>query len=747
MTMVHSVNSVLNDFGDRFMNKKNIISALGITLLAAPLLFGCATKETPTDFDKMREAYKDYIIASNKKTIDENKDKSATELKEENKLKSKKIGTYDTYYIDGLDYNDDKRTSDYPPRTHILVAYKLAYIAEARGDHDIKELAIKMTYYWVFNNYRSANWWHNHLGEGGNTLSSLGLFVYDDLTDQGQMAMVSKIADASLYYHPSLLTHTGANLFDYVDITVKNSILTHNADEFEVAISRAEEEVTDKNLEGFQTDGCFFQHGQQVQTATNYGKSVKRLGNVLRTASRSSRKFDASKYAIIDNYLTRGLRGATHNGYFNYLEEGREICRRNAGDAKNNAGIGEYEVYTELDDYPKKEELKDFLDSVNNRTASVKEGEIIHYDKGKMVTANIGGVYMSFKGTAPNLTNTECVNGENELGLNLSYATDTCVLDSGDEYFSISPLWDYAYIPGTTTYNIHDKENGKNYDYAPEEIDKKIVGYTEGEGEEAKHIDGIRDIYKDSLYERQLPIPTEENGFVYSDKYDEANNISVFMQRSCHHDENYFTVTCIMCEYGMVNIGAEMTYDGKITGPSGLSPFFTSERTLHTTIDQNRKVGTLGDDNKTYTRGNVVYTSLDDKTFTQRTRLVRDVANETKDTADKNKYSWKRNASQTVFNEKDRDEHWQEWIQEGANIDTVFIEHNASENCKYAYCVQPTSMKNKKFEVKNNFTNNKVQEVKLPNGKIVIAAYEKVNDYQPSVGEKINLEKGDIIIR
>ena len=70
------------------MNKKNIITTFGISLLAAPALFGCASNQTQTDFDKMRDAYKEYIMTSNQKTIDANKDKSAVELIEELKKES-----------------------------------------------------------------------------------------------------------------------------------------------------------------------------------------------------------------------------------------------------------------------------------------------------------------------------------------------------------------------------------------------------------------------------------------------------------------------------------------------------------------------------------------------------------------------------------------------------------------------------------------------------------------------------------
>ena len=720
------------------MNKKNIISALGATLLATPLLAGCnASNKTTTDFDKMRDAYKEYIMTSNKDTIEENKNKTAKQLIEEYKLVEKRIGDYKTYCIDGLDYNFDTDRNEYLPGEHVKIALKIAYIGEARKSRAIKDIAVKMTYYWVFNNYRSTNWWHNHLGAGGNYLSSLGLFVYDDLTDQGKAAMVGKIANASLYYHPSLTTHTGANLFDYADITLKNSIITRNEDEFETAVSRVEEEITDKNLEGFQTDGSFFQHGQQVQIAS-YGKGVKRLGNVLRTVSKSSRKFDADKLNIVDKYLRRGLRSMTHKGYLNYSAMSRELVRKNVIDAElGNNKFSEFSTYLELPDYPKKEELKRYLDSIANKQASLDEGEIVYFDKAKMLVGNIGGVYMSFKGVAPQLTNTECVNDENELGLNLSYGTNTCVMDEGDDYFNIAPIWDYAYIPGTTSINIKnsssDTESVPNY--LPAEIDKTIVGEVKPDGSRTPN---LRDAYVDQLYERQLPVATDDNGYVYSDGYDETNKIAVSMQRSCHHDENEFTVTSVLCEDGMVLMGADLKYTGSITFGSDKVLGEESARLLHTTLDQTTKKGELSNDNKSYTRGNVLYTSLCDHDIKEVKREVKNNPDGSYDT-----YNWQRNSPQTVWSRKDPDhpseEEIKDFVREGDTY-TVYMDLEAGKPIsgeatagKYAYSIQPKSKQEKKFEVKYNFDTNtngkKVQAVKLPTAnKLLVVFYETVTE-------------------
>ncbi|MCQ2796207.1 MAG: hypothetical protein MJ213_02710 [Bacilli bacterium] len=694
--------------------------ATGVSL---GVIYSNEPKKEPDNFDKMHTAYKDYLIStttSNYENLsaDEIMNKivigtDANKQKIYSSLEKKVISNVETYYIKDINYEDGFNRDSWPASTHVSQALNLAITAETRKDPKIKEIAIKMTYYWVFNNYRNTNWWQNELGVDNN-LASLGLFIYDDLNPKGQSALRGKIADASFYYRESLMTHTGANLFDYADITVKSSIISKNQTEFNIAKNRINDEICDDRLEGFQTDGSFFQHGQQVQIAS-YGKGVGRLGKVLSVLTKAGVNLSEEKMAIVERYLLRGLRSMTHKGYLNYSSMSREIARPNQIDTANN-NFGQFNTYLDVDTFTKKEELQKYLDDVKDKKSTF-DG-MVYFDKAKMVAINVDGVYMSFKGTAPNLTNTECVNDENQLGLNLSYGTNTCVMDTGTEYYNIMPIWDYSMIPGTTSINL-DGANINEGEWVPAtnpvSLDTTILTIRD------------KDYYNDQLYEQQLPEPTSDNGYVYSStssiEKSETDKVAVLMQRSNHHKENNFTVTCVATPEGMVLLGADLGYTGDVTEGNG-KVFNQDSRKLHTTLEQIKMPEAepqLTDNNHTLTCGNVVYTSLGNNPLEIKTS-VRSVEG-----------GWERNRHQ---NEPDKEK------TKGKTFTAYFDHGDNRDNAKYAYSIQSAAKVNAQqtFTVIKNFDDNlKVQEVKLPSGKTIVVSYQDLdNDYMTQSGKTIS---------
>lgn len=752
----HKVKENKKTFKDIARKHKGLTVAISVVLVAGVItgvtfgvMAGVKAKKVPDDFDKMHEAYKNYLIKTTSVanygdlSADEIMNKiviGTRELPDKTKepiyssLEKKTISNVETYFIKDIDYEDGSNRDSWPASTHVSQALNLAITAAVRHDPKIQDIATKMTYYWVFNNYRNTNWWQNELG-ADNNLGSLGLFVYDDLNPKGQAALRGRLAEASFYYRPSLRTHTGANLFDYADITLKSAIISRNKTEFDIAVDRVEDEIDDTHLEGFQTDGSFFQHGQQVQIGS-YGKGVIRLGKVLRTMAESSRDFKVEKMKIIENYILRGLQNMTHKGYVNYSAVSREIARENNLSALSN-NFNQFDVYLELDAFTQRKELQTFLDNISGGRAN--DNGLTYFDKAKMIVVNSDGVYMSFKGTAPYLTNTECVNDENQLGLNLSYGTNTCVMDTGKEYFNIFPVWDFSYIPGTTSINVDEPtSNGNPEDCEFYAKDQRILW--------------MRDVYGDQLYEQQLPEPVEQDpakDYVYSGtesiEKSIADGVAVLMQRSNHHGENDFTVTCIATPNGMVLLGADLSYDGSKTENPDVEGHFTpNSRKLHTTIDQAFTVDdeSLSEDKRSFTKGNVVYTLLDKEG--QQINVTN---------SDIKKGYWGRNRALTT-DEKDPTKEGVKYIE--GKTTTLSIEHdNNRTNAKYAYSIQSQTKVDagKLFTLVKNFDNNqKVQEVKLPDieipgvgtrKRVVVVAYEDIENYLTSLGKTIeSLPKG-----
>lgn len=700
--------------------KKKIFYFASVALLAIPTTISCSSKN---DFDILLSEYKDAIVASTK--TDEFTQKGPDGIRAE--LEIEELNGVETYYYPDINYKYGSDPDHWDATKHTSDMLAIAVAAAKTHDDNYQKIAVGMTYYWIYHDYRNVNWWFNDLG-AGLSLANTALFVFDDLNAQGQAALRSRVARTSFYHNRSLLAQSGSNLFDYAELTLKSSIINRNREEFELAVKRMEDEIVDTNIEGFQPDGSFFQHGAQIQTLSNYGRSVIRIGNILRVVDKTSRHFSIDKLRILTHFILRGIGRGIFKGYSNYLEMAREYARKDEN-GKAEAYLG-LEAFLDLPNLPARHEFENFIQ--NLRIHRPTFNGITYFDNAHLVTMTLDNLYISFEGSSPDVLATETVNGENKLGLNLSYGTNTCVMDEGPEYYQISPYWDYAYLPGTTSYQVEEypSEEGEKQD--PDDI----LNYLDKSDDKINTIAFDDDYYFDTVYGKTLPKADDTNDYVYSSKYDEENNIAILMQKSCHHEENNFTVTCIACEDGMFLMGADLNYDGHVT--TGDGKIFTTKPPIHTTIEQCFYKGnnqfTLSDDKTAMTHGRALYKTYDDGSGENATEINVRGYDENKKALDYLvRGDWNRNKNGTG-----RD------IPMDKPVLLAYLDTNAKG--KYAYSIQPTSYEDpdSEFKLISNFKDNKkVQEVKLPSGKVVVVPYEDVKNYLTSTGSQIDLKKGE----
>lgn len=638
------------------------------------------------DLSKVKDAYTQDILENT--DISPYDTKSVEDIKKE--LAVKVVDGIETCYFTNIDYKTDNNRAEWKANNHNANTLKIAIAAIKSGNDELKDIAIKLTYYWVFNNFKNTNWWQNDLG-ATEAVAKIGVLLHGELNDKGQAALEGKVRNCSFKYNPSLKNHTGANLFDYADISVKSSIIDDDVDEFNVAFNTIADEITTETPEGFVPDGSFFQHGRQIQNAS-YGTAICRLGRIIKMISASNKYFSDDKMTIIENYILSGLRCSIHKGYISYIPASRTYTRPETPLDAKIFNTKQLAYYLDIPNFKNKTTLSNFIEDLKNKNSTF-EG-IKYFNVAKFLTMNIDDVYMSFNGSDNTLINSECVNNENQLGLNLSYATNTCVMDDGKEYVNNGPLWKYDYIPGTTSFNL---DSGK-------------------EDEQLIEIKGNPNLYDDPLFETMLPAPDENGNIVYGGGFSEENNIACLMQKSVSHKENKFTVTCFGCEDGMVIVGSDLEYTGEVTGPG---KFFTTPRTIHTTLEQCNYKGShkLSEDGKELTHGNVVYKILDNDNKMQVS--TQEITG-----------SWQRNNPDFKNEVKPVT----------GNTLLAFIEHGSNKAKGYAYSIQPKSREDKKFELIDTGDSN-IHAVKLPNGKVVAAFYKNGsfdyngNKYEGSIGE------------
>lgn len=562
------------------------------------VLSSCGSNNAATndkDFQTIRANYVSYMLEHQNTSDYDNK--SIDEIM--STINQKIIGGEDTYYFNDIDYSIDQDRSAWPAGNHLGRTLQLTVLAEKRNDNEIKNIALKCLKHWIFSNYRNTNWWQNEIGANQN-LSNIAMFSFDDLNRKGQDALLGKLYESSIFHRPSLETHEGSNLLNYCEMTVKCGALDKSFPEIDTAIKYASNTIKEGEKEGYQHDGSFFQHGKLLQTGSYGIEGTTKLANVISMLKGTSKSMPLDKLSIISNFILNGLKPMVHKGMYNYMAVGRAYSRVNSLDVELNAyKASDMKKFTELENMPNREEIDSFINDVTQKTCSKYVNGVNAYMDSKILVGNYDNIYMCFKGTDPTMVNTECVNHENCLGYNFSYGQNTCVMQSGNEYYNISPLWDYTATPGSTSRNFGSGELL--------EKDHEIDNY-------------VKNVLDNGLYEAKLPAinPNTSQKCIYNLGKD--INIAFSMTQSVHDITSKnpqggveFTSTCFMCDEGMIVLGA---------GLKNRQPDLDeNEKILYTSLEQcrlyeNEEEPVISEDRLKVTKNNVVYCSLDNQPLT-----------------------------------------------------------------------------------------------------------------------------------
>lgn len=676
------------------MIKKNI-SKIVTLIISSLTLVSCGQSPSPSpidakDFTTIRNNYTNYMLENTSTSTYENK--TIDEIK--SNLIEKEIGGIKTYYFNDIDYTKDQDRSSWPAGSHLSRTLQLTVLANKKNDASLKDIALKCLYHWIYSNYRNTNWWQNEIGANQN-LSNIAMFSFDDLTKKGQDALLGKLYESSIYHRPSLSTHEGSNLLNYCEMTIKCAALDKSFDEIDTALDCTAKTINQDGVEGYQHDGSFFQHGRLLQTGSYGIEGTTKIANVITMLSGTTKSLAKDKLNIISNFILNGLKPMTHNGYYNYMAIGRAYSRPNSIDVENNAyKVSDMKKFTSLENMPQKEEINKYIQDVENKTCRESiQGPKAYLDSNVLV-GNYDGVYMCFKGTDTKTVNTECVNHENMLGYNFSYGQNTCVMQSGKEYYNISPLWDYTETPGATS-----RDFGKG---SILEKDSAIDDY-------------VKNTLDNGLYESKLlrKNPNTLKNCIYD--LNQKDNVCYSMSQSVHDITSKntiggieFTSTCFMTNEGMFVLGS-----GLQNKQSSLSD---SEKILHTSLEQCRLfegevAPTISDDHLKVTKDNIVYTSLDNQPLTLK---IEDRA-----------LDWQRNNPSSTSK-----------VESGKVMTITLNDERSSQYDHYAYAVQPINKIKNNIEIVCNTP--KAAAIKLSDGKIAACFYANESftyegkEYKPS---------------
>ncbi|MGD8112209.1 polysaccharide lyase family 8 super-sandwich domain-containing protein [Vibrio sp. TRT 17S01] len=289
--------------------------------------------------------------------------------------------------------------------------------------------------FWAHENRENSSWWWNDIGIP-RLLGPILLILGDKVPEQVKSNIVR--------YMPDFPSKTGANKSDISTSVIYKGLLNDNEQLVDRGINGLLDVIEITNGEGIQKDYSFHQHGKQLYSG-GYGETfIKSLTFWAYHVRDLQWAFPAEKREIVVNYFLDGVRWLNWNGVLDYNVEGRGISRKVPLD---NPILRAQTQYVQGLTEQRKAEAEAFQQHVNGGVSGLNGFKSFWRSDyvTKLADDHFIGIKMNSNRTEPN----EYGNGENKLGFWLGFGS-MFLMQDGDEYHEIFPVWDWKFVPGVT---------------------------------------------------------------------------------------------------------------------------------------------------------------------------------------------------------------------------------------------------------------------------------------------------------
>lgn len=359
-------------------------------------------------------------------------------------------------YFTDIDYSQKDRTTWFAARhitrmERLTILYRLETDADKKAEY--REVILGLLEYWTDKDYTNPNWWHNKLSNP-NILGDIGILMKDDLSKDQLKKLARLVGRGSFTVDVTLNVYTGANAIDLSMSTIKFGVLTGNRAAIKKATRVIAGELKYSKSEGLKEDGTFFQHGNRLYMG-GYGIAfISGITSVMVMLSGTDYIFSAEQLKPFAGFVLDGLRYMSFGDILDPTTMGRSVSRFNAQPLRGTA----YSLLTlsQIEEMPRRDEIADYVISIVNNQK--KDYGLRYYNDAKFIVINNSDFYFSFRGGDSKMMYSEMINDENILSYNSAFPGVTTIMHTGREYVDISPVYDYSFIPGTTSIYETDDE-------------------------------------------------------------------------------------------------------------------------------------------------------------------------------------------------------------------------------------------------------------------------------------------------
>lgn len=363
-------------------------------------------------------------------------------------------------FFPDIDYKD-KNSANWHAIKHLYRIEKAIQSGGAERLHNDPQWLEKILgafNYWLVNDFDNPNWWFENLA-APKSVANITLMLGELLPDDMFKAAIKIVERAKNTYYG--WNWWGANAIWLGSVIITHSLLINDTELMKKAHQIICKEFTYSRNEGPRRDGGFHQHGRKIMSGA-YGRSYTfETAPFVKIFAGTDFEIPREKINILLTHILDGQQLLQFKGYFDYGVTGREYSKLDA--LKIGKILPALELLYTIEDLPRKEEVGRFIDELKGKGKGVSATK--WFDSCYYLVNKTDEYYMSVRGVGPNVFGSESVIGQGVLGYNMSYGTNTCFMKTGEEYFNIAPVWDYAKMPGTTARQETDEELKQHGDW------------------------------------------------------------------------------------------------------------------------------------------------------------------------------------------------------------------------------------------------------------------------------------------
>ena len=352
-----------------------------------------------------------------------------------------------------IDYNDDNRSA-WRVAKHLGNAHLLARVWATKGheyyhDKKVGEAVQKAVDWWGRNRPISSNWWWNDMSVP-QTLGNI-MLAAPELFPEGELRTRALIVCRQAKYLPR---YTGNNLVFIAQNIFRRALLERNVAPLTKAAGIIAQEIrmapvhnkTEWAFGGIRADGCYHQHGPQVQFGNYGGEFFSNIAYWSNIWEGTRWQLTPEQWQVMRHLSFDGFQWILWNGDMDLLACGRQLGE-NAAHTKGLRTITAFEKLRAADPGDKAP-----YDAVLKRNAE-KVNTLVgnrHFWNSDMMVHRRPDWYATLRMNSVRVRPIEDdTNWDNSLG---RYFSDgVCLVTrTGKEYDNITAVWDWTRLPGTT---------------------------------------------------------------------------------------------------------------------------------------------------------------------------------------------------------------------------------------------------------------------------------------------------------